>query len=194
MKLNLGAGTSGTRYKKKEWVNLDMYNGENIQVIADGYSLPFNDCTFDEIHCVHVLEHLPRDRWPVVLEEIWRTVKFDAPAYVEVPDFVAMILAFIKSYTEGDIQTQHLNRTAIWGKSEISGMGHQFGFDFRLLINAMNSVGFDEVEQLKDPSEMISNHYICDGVILLKGVKITDSPPLNTRSWDIDKLRKKFWI
>jgi len=57
MKLNIGCGTD----IRKGWTNLDNHDSNGADVIFDleaifnGHQLPFEDNTFDEIVCYHVL-------------------------------------------------------------------------------------------------------------------------------------------
>jgi predicted SAM-dependent methyltransferase len=193
LKLNLGSGAGEGLYRNLEWINADLEGGQRVHVLCDGYQLPFDDNTFDEIHCIHLLEHLARDRWPVVLEEICRTLAIGGTVFIEVPDFIEEIKGLLKAYENGNVDSQHILRTGIWGKTEQSGMGHCFGFDERLLLKAIETVGLNKVERVTDSKKIEFSHSRRMPVILVKAIKSRHSD-LDIRSWSIDKLRERFWV
>lgn len=75
MKLNLGCG----REKMEGWVNLDVIDLPSVDcrfdlnTIGRGYTLPFEENTFDEMLMSHLLEHLSNPL--AVLEELHRVAK-----------------------------------------------------------------------------------------------------------------------
>jgi len=87
-KLNLGCGMD----YREGWVNLDS----NPEVKADVYcdierTLPFGDNFFDLIHASHVIEHIPRDKFYEVMEELHRICKPGAIIDVFVPHFTSTV-------------------------------------------------------------------------------------------------------
>lgn len=85
MKLHLGCGGN----VRPGWVNLDMVDGEGVDVVFDldstasGARLPFDDDTFDEIEGVDLVEHL---REPLaVMGELWRVAKPGAGCHFVLP-------------------------------------------------------------------------------------------------------------
>jgi len=191
MNLNLGSSCPRGIYKTKEWVNVDITRSRGVNVIGDGFQLPFKDNTFERVHSVHVLEHLDRDKWPLMLEEIYRVTKVNGVAYIEVPDFQRQIDIMSKLLKGEDRWQQHLMRTAIWGKTERKGMGHQFGFDWPLLNRALKIVGFDVVKKLTSNEDMISNHFK-DGPVLLAlcSKELVKDKKSHLKDLSFDELRK----
>jgi predicted SAM-dependent methyltransferase len=159
-------------------------------VIGDGFQLPFKDDAFDEIVSVHVLEHLGRHHWPLMLSEMYRTLEPGGRCYIEVPDFVQQCRDYLHAIDRGSRGGQHLIRTGIWGKTERMGMGHQFGFDQALLRRAMNKAGFDRVTFLTEPEDQISEHHADGAVLLVRGTKTPSvEPPKDIKSLSFDDLR-----
>lgn len=63
--------------------SFDIYNTPNIDFIADAHQIPItNDC-FDLVIIQAVLEHVLDPK--VVVNEIWRVLKFDGIVYAETP-------------------------------------------------------------------------------------------------------------
>ena len=84
MKLNIGCG----RDIKKGYINLDKYDIPGVNVVHDieKGKFPFNDNTFNEIYCCHILEHLHTfEDFIHVMEEIHRTVKKTGIVIIKVP-------------------------------------------------------------------------------------------------------------
>ena len=82
-RLNLGCGND----IREGYINLDSANLPGVDVVwdLDHYPWPFEDCEFDEVIVIDVLEHL-RDKIKPV-EELWRITKPDALIVVQVPNW-----------------------------------------------------------------------------------------------------------
>ena len=80
-KLNVGCG----RDIRSDFVNLDVVQLPGVNVVHDleAFPWPFEDSTFDEIHLINVLEHLPETIR--TLEELHRISKPGATVIVRVP-------------------------------------------------------------------------------------------------------------
>jgi predicted SAM-dependent methyltransferase len=121
MKLNVGSGAARGKYRAgpsgpEGWVCFDLNPQGRPHVVGDAFKMPFKDNAFEEIHCIHVLEHLGRDKWPIMLAEMFRVLTPDGQCYVEVPDFEAQCVRFIKALqSKLDPFTVHKHRTGIWG-------------------------------------------------------------------------------
>lgn len=190
MKLNVGSSNQRGRYKQAEWVCFDLNKAAKPNVVGDAFQMPFADDSFDEIHSVHVLEHLPRDKWPLMLAEIFRVLKPGGAFYVEVPDFEIQCREYLAALRSCDRWRIHLIRTAIWGKPERLGMGHQFGFDAGFLKRALSTIGFVSIKQLTEREDMISAHCRDGGVLLFKSTKSDHRPSVDVRTLTFDELRE----
>lgn len=93
----------GCGQKRLGDLTIDLVPGPNVDVVhniaetpwpgKDGKPIP--EGTFDELHCVHVLEHLPWDGIEdheslfQVMAEMHRILKPGGTAYISVPHFLA---------------------------------------------------------------------------------------------------------
>lgn len=166
-KLNIGSSIPKGIYREG-WINLDPYKFKHVNVLGSALQLPFKENSIDLIHCVHVLEHVTRDKNIIMLSEMARVLTPGGEAYVEVPDFENIIhnLSLAFEYEKTDMI--HKWTTSIYGKNERSGMAHYWGFTFYLLKNKMIEAGFSHVSRHHD---MISEHYRQEPVLLVRGVK-----------------------
>jgi len=174
MKLQVGCGEVKGRYKDPEWINLDMVracDGDEIDILGDGTQLPFKDNVFEEVVAVHVLEHVTRDKAPVMLSEIYRVLKPGGVAYIEVPDFMKVIAHLTYAFMEGNEAAIHIWTTSVYGKNEKPGMAHYNGFYAMKLFLLFRNAGFRGIENLQGEENMISRHYLCEPVLLMKGTK-----------------------
>ena len=75
MRLNVGCGLSS-------WgdVRVDLKRG-SANILADAQHLPFKDQSFQEVHCISVLEHI--SSWSQALNEMLRVTK--GKVLIEVP-------------------------------------------------------------------------------------------------------------
>jgi predicted SAM-dependent methyltransferase len=170
-KLNLGSSVACGQYRKPGWINLDLHWHKGVNVIASGFALPFKDNTFEAVHSVHVLEHLTRDKFPIMLKEMARVLHPAGFAFVEVPDFKKTVELLHSAYTYGDEDLVHQWRTSIYGKTERPGMAHHFGFDELTLKRYMHGAGFSDCLRLVEQTDMISSHYLQEPVLLIKARK-----------------------
>jgi SAM-dependent methyltransferase len=78
--LNIG---SGGKVLGSNFVNLDIYAGPNIDIVASADNIPLEDDMFDGIASIAVLEYV---RFPeLVVKEIYRVLKSNAVVFIEVP-------------------------------------------------------------------------------------------------------------
>ncbi len=171
MKLQIGSSVARGIYKTAEWVNLDLFPAVGVDVVGSGFVLPFATGSIDEIHCIHVLEHVTRDKYPFMLREMHRVLKPGGSCYVETPDFKSTIDNLVDSFKNGDLKAIHVWTTSIYGKNEREGMAHHWGFYEGLLRREFRIQGFKEVERLLDKADMISSHYKQEPVLLVRGMK-----------------------
>ncbi len=173
MKLNVGCSWPGGRYKLNEWINLDLVGNERINVQGSAVALPFETGSFDEIHCLHVLEHLTRDKYATALREMHRVLKPGGFCYIEVPDFRKTVELLHASFNNQAVEAIHIWTTSIYGKNERAGMAHHWGFYEGLLRKEMRLQGFTDVVRLTVPEEMkvVPTRYKTEPVLLVRGSK-----------------------
>lgn len=188
MKLNIGASNPRGRYQDPQWINLEYsrhYRGVHRSrfVLADGTLLPFRDSTFDEIHAVHVLEHVPR--WIVrrdgtkvdghlsFVEEMRRVLTPDGVGYIEVPNFLGVIHIILMqahhlvNAKTNEAMASHLEQiriqtVGVFGKGRHEGDYHRWGFT-PWGIESLFTLA--QVSYRRE-SEMISAHYKQEPVML----------------------------
>jgi len=171
MKLNVGASIVKGKYREREWINIDIERQKGVNISGSAFELPFKDSSFEEIHCVHVLEHVTRDKSSPMLGEMYRVLKPGCYAYIEVPNFKGVTKNLMDAFDKNDTRQIHIWTTSVYGKNERKGMAHHWGFYPELLISKMGEVGFNSIEELRRKEEMISTHYKQEPVLLVRGAK-----------------------
>lgn len=89
--LNLGCG----QHVVQGWINIDSHRvcecepcmASGPEIICDIRSLPFGDGEVDAVYAGHVLEHLPLDEVPALLQEIRRVLRPGGKLGIVGPDF-----------------------------------------------------------------------------------------------------------
>lgn len=66
-----------------DYVGIDLVAAPFVTVLADLTDLPFGDCSFDAVICVHVLEHVEEDR--LALSNIYRVLRPGGWLLINVP-------------------------------------------------------------------------------------------------------------
>ncbi len=173
MKLQVGSSEVRGIYKRAEWINLDLQDvsDDGVNVIGSGLDMPFKDNSFEEIHCIHVLEHLTRDKPPVMLAAMHRVLRPGGLLYVEVPDFQGTVANLTAAFESGNADAIHIWTTSLYGKSERYGMSHHWGFYEGLLRREFRYQGFTDVDRLVEKEDMISTHYNQEPILLVRGTK-----------------------
>lgn len=83
--LNLACGHV-IQPQSEGWINLDKFNADGIDVVAEVPPLPFENEEFDHILASHFLEHVPNGQ-PIIdlMNECWRILKIGGTMHIEVP-------------------------------------------------------------------------------------------------------------
>ena len=72
-----------------EFITLDIVNYPTIDVVwnLEKLPLPFKDNLFDEIQAYHILEHVSKDKFEELIEELHRILKPNGILKIKVPFF-----------------------------------------------------------------------------------------------------------
>jgi len=74
---------SGPRRLRDDVTCIDVFKFDNVDIVADAATLPFEDGSIDAIVCDNMLEHVRDPK--LVVSEIVRVLKQDGLAYIAVP-------------------------------------------------------------------------------------------------------------
>ena len=172
-KLNIGSSNPTGKYRDPEWTNIDCGGtdfGEGVLKI-DATAMPteWKD-HFDEIHAVHVMEHINRNQRFLFVQECRRVLSPKGVLYLEVPDFEQVIRTLVKAMNEKDERMEHQMTTSVFGKQRYTGDQHCWGFTRITLPQLLHENGFEKVEIYtnRDLDNMISHHYKQEPILLAK--------------------------
>lgn len=89
--LDLGCGRHKVEVPGAKVIGLDFFNNKNADVVCDLElgKLPFKDNEFDEVHSIHVLEHIT-NLLPLI-DEIWRITKPNGKVFIKTPYFASSL-------------------------------------------------------------------------------------------------------
>ncbi len=86
-------GLHERQYKVPNFVGLALHPAHDREVAHDATAaLPFADATIAKVQAQDVLEHLPLDRVPFVLDEIYRVLKPGGVFRLSVPDYRSPVM------------------------------------------------------------------------------------------------------
>ena len=177
MKLNVGSGHPKGIYRSPEWVNIDIAAKDHIddKMCVLNVSVlempPDWKNKFDEVHCIHMLEHMNRNKRQEVLNHLCDVIAPGGKLYLEVPDFKRTIELLHNAYQEQNVQAIHIWKTSIYGKQRYVGDSHHWGFDAFNLTELACEAGFKQWETTTETTRMISTHWKQEPVILLIATK-----------------------
>lgn len=148
--INHHQDTEEVRYVHLDASHRSIYDSElNLMlapdVVADlSDELPmFDDDTFDEIRCHHVLEHMIRDKSRIAVAALFRVLKPGGLFDVEVPDMTKIAQAWVeKKYTHAELQ-QWIYGEDLGGDYD----GHRQALDRGDLSEILVEAGFHIVEE-----------------------------------------------
>ena len=174
MKLNIGSSNLEGKYRGADWINIDSGDGNftgNVLKV-DALDMP-DEWTdhFDEVHAIHVLEHVNRNKRFDFLTACRRVTKPGGLVYVEVPNFEQVIRNLLDAIDSRDHEEEHRMTTSLFGKQRYAGDQHCWGFTERTLKELAVRAKFSWTDVLKDPEDMVSMHYVQEPVLLLKAIK-----------------------
>lgn len=137
VKVHLGCGK---RYLPG-WVHVDLEPHTHVDHIANIANLPMFDAeSVDEIYACHVLEHVERRKVVSVLREWHRILKPGATLRLAVPDFDAVV----RAYVNDNCRLDNLVGLLCGGQHNALDFHHMV-FDFDVLETFLAYVGFDKI-------------------------------------------------
>lgn len=137
MRLHLG---SGDRIWPK-FTNVDKFN-THADIISDVTKLDVPDASAEEIHAIHLLEHLHRMSVEKTLMDWFRVLKPGGKLVMEMPCLDKIVDMLIKK--EKNIR---LTLLGLYGdpRDERPGMEHKWGWSYEELEFQLKQVGFTDV-------------------------------------------------
>ena len=147
MKLNIGCG--GRRIPG--YTGVDAVQREGADVVADAGSLPFEDCSADEVMAIHLVEHLYPWLLPPTLAEWFRVLKPGGRLVLEMPDIIKSCKNLIDGVMRGGKHPNQLSYWAIYGDDRLEDefMMHKYGYHFGSLKPIVESAGFIKIKEFQ---------------------------------------------
>ena len=134
-KLQVGCGPK----KLPDYINIDILEDSEADVLANITSLPFKDNSFDLLYSSSVIEHFGRREWVHILAEWSRVIKPLGKIYISTPNF--------ETCAQHYIQTGNLDELVglIMGGQKDEYDWHGMIYDFKTLKNGLIEAGFGQV-------------------------------------------------
>lgn len=140
-------------------------------VVGSALCLPFSNSCIDEIHCIHMLEHIHPAHHIPVLTEMRRVLKPGCSAWIEVPDFIKICgeLYKLSTFESNDKINEKMRclTLSVYGKGRHAYDWHHWGFTFDNLQSKASRAGLEASREY----DMISSHYKQEPVILVRMIK-----------------------
>ena len=141
MKIQLG---SGDKYWPG-WVNVDKHTAL-ADVHSDCLKIPFETETADEIHAIHLLEHIQRIQAEDAVRDWLRVLKKGGKLVLELP----CLDKICKMYVDGE-KNMRLTLLGLYGdpRDTRPGMEHQWGWGKEEITHCLREAGFKSVEVME---------------------------------------------
>lgn len=87
IRLDLGCGNGDRKKQEEGWIGVDKFKRPGVDVVCDlsKPKWPWKDNSVDEVHCSHLLEHIPALDRITFFNELWRIMKPEAKATIITP-------------------------------------------------------------------------------------------------------------
>lgn len=139
VRLLLGGRTT----KIEGFLNVDLFEGEGVDIRADASDLSmFKDGEVAELYCSHILEHWPHVKTLSVLREWRRVLQRGGKAHIAVPDFDAVIQAYLK------VGLTDWVANMLYGDQIYDLAFHYAPFTFGRLAKLVIDAGFSDVKRV----------------------------------------------
>jgi len=150
-RLNLGCG----EFPLKDFINIDVYEMPNADLICNIIKLPYEDNSIDEIYAGHVFEHLPLKEVKQALREWLRVLKDGSRIAIVVPD--------------KDNAPEHLVYAGS-PEREIYA-NHNSYWNYQLLKEELTKAGFEDVERMNIDTypHLVARPHWQVGIVAIKG-------------------------
>jgi predicted SAM-dependent methyltransferase len=149
IKLNLGCGP-------KHWpgfVNVDLqgnWSGKAPDVAADVTKpLPFASDYADEIHAIHLLEHLYRWEAPAILADWFRVLKPGGLLALELPCLDKIAAQYAHALVDGSEPDARLTILGLYGDPAYKkeAMCHRWCYSLAELAGGLKLLGYVDIEE-----------------------------------------------
>jgi predicted SAM-dependent methyltransferase len=134
-KLQVGCGPK----KLPDYVNIDILEESEADVLANITILPFKDNSFDLLYSSSVIEHFGRSEWVKILIEWGRVIKPMGKIYISTPNF--------ETCAQHYIETGNLEELVglVMGGQKDEYDWHGMIYDFKTLERGLVEAGFEHV-------------------------------------------------
>lgn len=150
VKLHLACGSD----YRAGYTNVDLYheNADQIDERFDVRTIPYPDCSVDEILALHVIEHFDFFEGQRVLEEWYRVLKPGGKLLIETPDFLETCREFVAGPEERRWELYNHFFAAPW----IPGQTHKFLFTEDQLRCQLGWAKFSKVSRIYPMSKYLT--------------------------------------
>jgi len=155
-KLQLGAGDNSY----EGWLNTDIDPLENQAYLDASKPFPLPDSSLHYVFSEHLIEHLTYEQGMAMLRESRRVLAPGGKVRIATPNLTKFIELFRESPAQG--ARQYMKRAQDWHEwprtadpacyilnSELRSWGHQFVYTRRMLVAALESLGFGEIKEFQ---------------------------------------------
>lgn len=134
-KLHLGCGKKTI----PGYLNVDIQDFSNVDIVSDIKSLPFNSEEVDEIYSCAAIEHFGRNEWKEVIRHWYDLLKPGGVLRLSTADFEAVCHEYLENKN-----IESLLGLVVGGQKDYTDF-HGMIFDFKLLKKELLSIGFSSV-------------------------------------------------
>ena len=143
IKLNLGCGI----YYKPGYINIDKFESDIADEVADICHLQYEDNSVDEIEASHIIEHFDVITLPFLISEWFRVLKPDGKLVIEAPNFNK---GYLRLLTRRNLKKRNTLRF-LFGV-DLPGNTHKIGLTPKFLKKGLISAGFINLNSIKPQS------------------------------------------
>jgi len=182
--LNIGCGSN----QLSGWLNTDFTPDSDDVIFMDAtQKFPLESNSFDYIFSEHMIEHIPYDKAEEMLKECYRVIKPGGRIRISTPDLNKLTGLLTDNKTKDQINytnwftdkfipgiTDKITSETFVINKMVREWGHQFIYDEKTLSNAMQEVGFENIEKESPQHSNDNNLTNIDGHEKISGSDINN--------------------
>ncbi len=146
IKIDIGAGIRNKKRPLDEWIHLDIFPDDHMEIVCDFGHIPVGDVEVDEIYAGDVIEHIEMERRDEIMREWNRILKIGGIFTGQTPNLHATMIRYSKS--ELSFQDAF---GALYGSQESKYQQHYITYTVETLKVLLEQYGFGCIDFSESP-------------------------------------------
>lgn len=146
LKIDIGAGIKNKKQPLDEWIHLDVFKDDHMEIVCDFSEIPIGDDEADEIYSGDTIEHIEMDKLDKTLTEWNRILKPGGIFSGQTPNLHSTMMR----YAKGELSFEAAYG-ALYGSQESKYQQHYTTYTVKTLTDLLKKYGFGCIDFSQSP-------------------------------------------